>query len=201
MHKFTYSILRTEEDNQLSGLLLRGRVLDLGGHKGSSYFSLLTSDQSVEVANFDAATPGTHKTASGADHIFDFEKPFPLPDQSFDTVLCINVLEHIYYYEQMLQECARIMKPNGALYLSVPFFFNIHASPNDYFRYTRSALERILGDAGFATVEVVPLGYGPCSVLFQTFGGSIPTMPLKLCFKNLSKLKKILAFIIISASE
>ncbi len=182
----TYSILRTKEDAEIAKLILKGRVIDLGGHKGSSYFSVLKSVHPVEVANFDAVQTGTHKTESGADHIFDFEKPFPLQDSTFDHVLCVNVMEHIYNYHNLVSESFRILKPGGSMYISVPFFFNIHASPNDYFRYTRSALERIYRGAGFTGVTIVELGDGPCSAVFQNFGGSIPTTIFKMLFKNIS---------------
>ncbi len=184
----TYSILRTKEDKKLSELVLRGRTIDLGGHKGSSYFSSLVanSEHPIEVANFDSVHEGTHKTSSGADHVFDFEKPFPLPDGSFDNVICVNVLEHIYDYRNLVRESHRILKSGGKMYLSIPFFFNIHGSPDDYFRYTRSALVRIFNEAGFSDVTITELGDGPVSVLFQTFGGSIPTMTLKLCMKRIA---------------
>lgn len=181
----TYSILRIKEDFELARIHLTGRVIDLGGHKGSSYFSLLNTEQPVEVANFDGMESGIHKTSSGADHVFDFEKTFPFIDASFDTILCINVMEHIYNFKNLVTESARILKQNGVMYVSVPFFFNIHGSPNDYFRYTKSALERLFADAGFQVV-VNELGDGPCSAVFQNFGGSIPTMFLKLFFKNLA---------------
>ncbi len=182
----TYSILRTKEDAEISRLKFSGRVLDLGGHKGSSYYKLLRSVQPVEVANFDSTRPDTHKVSSGADHIFDFEKPFPLPDASFDHVLCINVMEHIYNFRNLMSESARILKHGGTINISVPFFFNIHSSPNDYFRYTKSALERICADAGFTNITIKELGDGPCSAIFQNFGGSIPTLFLKLIFKNIA---------------
>jgi len=184
----TYSILRTKEDEKLSELQLLGRTIDLGGHKGSSYFSILASkaDRPIEVANFDTMQPGTHKTESGADHVFDFEKPFPLQNESFDNVLCINVMEHIFNYQNLVSESFRILKPGGHMFVSVPFFFNIHGSPNDYFRYTRAALERIMSDAGFVDITIHELGDGPCSVLFQTFGGSVPTMPLKMGLKRIA---------------
>lgn len=182
----TYSILRTKEDTEVSKLSLSGRTIDLGGHKGSSYFSLIHTEQPVEVANFDAVESAGHKESTRADHVFDFEKPFPLPDASFDHVLCINVMEHIYNYQNLMRESSRILKQGGSMYLSVPFFFNIHGSPNDYFRYTKSALERIFREAGFEQVTIVELGDGPCSAVFQNFGGSIPTGMLKMFFKRLA---------------
>jgi SAM-dependent methyltransferase len=182
----TYSILRTKEDQELARITLTGRVIDLGGHKGSSYYKLLKTEQPIEVANMDSTNPGTHKTPSGADHVFDLEKSFPLPSGSFDAVLCINVMEHIYNYKNLLSESSRILKSGGRIYISVPFFFNIHGSPNDYFRYTKSALERILADHGFMNISIKELGDGPCSAIFQTFGGSIPTMMLRLLFKRIA---------------
>ena len=176
MNNRTYSILRTKEDAHLSHLELRGRVIDLGGHKHSSYYKQLKSEQAVEVANFDGVSGTPHKIASGADHVFDFEKPFPLQDESFDAVLCINVMEHIFNYKNLIDESFRILKSGGSMNISVPFFFNIHGSPDDYFRYTKSALVRILSEAGFSDVTVTELGDGPFSAIFQNFGGSNGTL-------------------------
>lgn len=181
-----YSILRAGEDAEVARLDLRGRVIDLGGHKGSSYFKLLQTGQPVEVVNLDTEHPGTHKTPSGADHSFDLEKPFPLPNEMYDAVISLNVLEHLYNYQNLLHESFRILKKEGTIHLSVPFFFNIHGSPDDYFRYTKSALVRMLTDAGFRDVMVSEIGEGPCTAVFQNFGGSVPTVFLRVCCKYLA---------------
>ena len=169
-----------------SKIVLEGRTIDLGGHKDSSYVHLIQTKQPIEIANYDDVQTGTHKVSSGADHTFDFEKPFPLPDSSFDNVICANVLEHIFNHKNLIAETYRILKRGGRFYISVPFFFNIHASPNDYFRYTRVALERLLSEAGFDEITIAELGDGPCSAIFQNFGGSIPTICLKQCFKHIA---------------
>ena len=176
----TYSILRRLEDDCLSKIVLTGRTLDLGGHRGSSYFSKLKTTQAVEIANFDEHNPNTHKLPSGAEHVFDFEKPFLLDRATFDAVLCVNVLEHVYDYRNLLSESYRILKTGGSIYITVPFFFNIHGSPDDYFRYTRSSLKRMLQDAGYTSVTIQELGEGPCSAIFQNFGGSLPTNVLRI---------------------
>jgi SAM-dependent methyltransferase len=42
-------------------------------------------------------------------------------DQSFDTLLSFDVLEHIPDYEQAFRECARVLKDGGKMMWSVPF--------------------------------------------------------------------------------
>ncbi len=44
----------------------------------------------------------------------------PYSDQIFDTVICINVLEHIVSIQAALAELSRVCKNNGNLFLAVP---------------------------------------------------------------------------------
>ena len=50
-------------------------------------------------------------------------KTLPFEDNSFDHVVCSEVLEHIIDYESALKEIKRVLKPNGTFALSVPKFF------------------------------------------------------------------------------
>jgi SAM-dependent methyltransferase len=49
----------------------------------------------------------------------------PFPDDSFETVLCNHVLEHVTDDIQAMQEIARVLKPGGLAILQVPFFHPI----------------------------------------------------------------------------
>ncbi len=46
------------------------------------------------------------------------------PDDAFDILISLDVLEHIPEYEQAFQECARVIKTGGKLMWSVPFVQN-----------------------------------------------------------------------------
>jgi SAM-dependent methyltransferase len=148
---------------QLSTLELSGKVLDLGGSRKSKYHELIQGNHTIEVVNIDEN--------SGLDKNFDLEKPFPLPDESYDAVLSCNVLEHIYNYQNIFTESHRILLKGGTFVGIVPFLMFFHPSPHDYWRYTKETLDTILMSSGFTDVIIIPIGRGPFLVLGQMFGG------------------------------
>lgn len=82
----------------------------------------------------------------------------PLPNESVDIILCTQVLEHLKYPTQALQEMHRLLKPGGKLYLSVPFASEEHMMPYDYFRYTRFSLAFLMREQGFNPLMIDPHG-------------------------------------------
>ena len=81
-----------------------------------------------------------YKTAVGADHNIEALKTLnnrladdtrlitlqgdvcrmPFPDQSFDTICCLETLEHVYDMPGAIQEFKRILSDDGTLIVSVP---------------------------------------------------------------------------------
>ncbi len=159
------SFLRREEYAALAKLTLDGRILDIGGSTKSGYQELIQGEHTFVTANINADY--------GADLIFDAEQPWPCKDNEFDAVLFINVLEHLYDYRMAFSEAARVTKAGGKVVGVIPFMFNVHGSPNDYFRYTRSALERILAEHGYEEHSIQALGTGPFSVVYHCLLGFV----------------------------
>ncbi len=50
----------------------------------------------------------------------DIEEALPFGDNSFQTVVCTEVLEHLLFPEKTLKEIKRILRPGGCLLGSVP---------------------------------------------------------------------------------
>jgi SAM-dependent methyltransferase len=90
----------------------------------------------------------------------DLEKPFQIQDAQYDYVLCINVLEHIFNYQNVIAETKRILKPGGQAIIAVPFLIQVHPSPHDHWRFTGETLERLFTEAGFTEVKVEAIGTG-----------------------------------------
>lgn len=53
----------------------------------------------------------------------------PVPDASFDVVLCTEVLEHIPNPAEAIKEFARVLKSDGTLLLTAPFCSLTHFAP------------------------------------------------------------------------
>lgn len=82
-----------------------------------------------------------------------------LENASVDAVVCTEVFEHLADPFAAIAEIKRILKPGGIFIGSTPFLFKVHGDPDDYFRYTESALRNvILKD--FSKVELFSMGGG-----------------------------------------
>lgn len=91
------------------------------------------------------------------DYVADIQQ-MPLEDASFDTVLCVEVLEHVPYPAKALSEIFRVLRPGGHLILTVPHLGYLHNEPHDYYRYTKYGLKVLLSDAGFEIDSIEPNG-------------------------------------------
>ena len=66
---------------------------------------------------------------TGADVIWDLNViPYPFNNDVFDTIECFDVIEHVDNIPRVMQECSRILKPNGVLQITTPHY----SSANSY---------------------------------------------------------------------
>ena len=86
--------------------------------------------------------------------IFWINEKIPLENNSIDSAMATEVLEHCPYPQNVLNEISRVLKPDAAFFMTVPFLWNLHEVPYDEHRYTPFALERMLKTAGFSHIEI-----------------------------------------------
>jgi len=72
----------------------------------------------------------------------------PLPNNSFDLVLVMDLLEHVENDEKVISEIHRVLKPSGFCIVTVPAF-NLMWSPSDktlkhYRRYSKNKLKKLV---------------------------------------------------------
>lgn len=153
----------------LKSISVGGKILDLGaGTIRSSYFDFLRVDKKAEIVSIDALPDRK------PDIVGNLEDGIPLPDQSYDAVLCFNLLEHVFSHQKLVNESYRVLRQSGRLIGYVPFLVPFHPDPQDYFRYTRHGLERIFKDAGFSKVEVIYVGRGPFTAAWSQVAYILP---------------------------
>jgi SAM-dependent methyltransferase len=88
----------------------------------------------------------------------------PFRSASFDKIICNQVLEHVDHPDVVLAELARVVRPGGRIFLSVPFIWHLHQEPYDRFRFSLHALEFMLKEHGLVADLIQPMG-GYFSVL------------------------------------
>jgi SAM-dependent methyltransferase len=128
---------------------LKGVVYDLGcGTRPFEAEIRARADKYVGV-DWEHSYHGRH-----ADILADLNETLPIDDASADAVIALSVLEHLREPEQMLRESFRILRPGGFIYIGVPFQWEVHEAPHDYYRFTRHGLEYLLGKTGFVAIDV-----------------------------------------------
>lgn len=83
----------------------------------------------------------------------------PVKDNSFDLILCTEVIEHVPEPILAIKEISRILKPGGILLITAPLQSGLHQEPYHFYGgYTRYWYEKFLTDNGFSEITIEPNG-------------------------------------------
>jgi len=149
-------------------------ILDIGtSHKFSkelkTYEALLKERGYVAAGYQPSLTYGEYN----CDCHQDIEK-MSFMDNAFESILCLEVLEHVKNPFQAVHELKRVLTKEGRLLLSVPFLTQYHGKGNhhshesypDFWRFTHEGLRELFQD--FHHIEIVPLD-GPIEFRLKQF--------------------------------
>ncbi|MEM4545134.1 MAG: methyltransferase domain-containing protein [Nitrososphaerota archaeon] len=125
-----------------------GRLLDIAPqvHEGASPFF---KKATVETLDIDPN--------SGATYIADICRTNSniIPDNTFDMIVCTEVLEHTLNPFDAVKELYRIVKRDGLVFVSTPFDFRIHGPLPDCWRFTEYGLRALFKQ--FTILEITGL--------------------------------------------
>lgn len=147
----------------------RGDLLDLGCGQAPLYIVYKDLTTSQTCVDWNAMT----NDIDIVDYKMDLNKGLCFKDDTFDTVLLTDTLEHIYNPEELFDEMERILRPSGVIIVGVPFFYWIHEAPHDFFRYTEFKLRQ------FCTSRKLKV------VFLEAYGG-VPEILVDIVAKILS---------------
>jgi len=121
-------------------------ILDVGC--GAKPYQQLFS-AAAKYIGIDIAGGGHFDQAKEVDQFYDGQN-IPFPDNSFEVVICTQVLEHAASPEKLITEISRVLKPAGQLCLTMPLVWSEHEIPYDFRRFTRYEHQRLLAAQGLS---------------------------------------------------
>lgn len=130
----------------------RGQVLDIGC--ADRWVQSILPHSCVYIGVDYLATGAAIYQASP--DVFADASSLPIADDAVDTVVMLEVLEHVSRPRAALVEVARVLRSGGKLLLSIPFLYPVHDAPHDYQRFTIHGLARELEAAGLRIEKISP---------------------------------------------
>ncbi|HTF56883.1 MAG TPA: class I SAM-dependent methyltransferase [Planctomycetota bacterium] len=129
------------------------RILDVGA--GPGRYRHLFAHGEYRAHDF-GREPGTIGQYTKLDYESDITA-IPVPDGSFDAILCTEVLEHVPDPVRALREMARILRPGGRVILTAPLGSFLHQEPFHFYGgYTPHWYRKFLPECGFQEIQVEP---------------------------------------------
>lgn len=125
----------------------RPRLLDVGC--GMKPYEPFFAGAVAEYVGVDVANPAAELEGT--------VEEIPVPDGSFDLVLCTQTLEHAEDPAGAVRELRRVVAPGGRVLASTHGVQVYHPNPDDYWRWTHAGLERLFRENAFwSSVTVTP---------------------------------------------
>ena len=93
------------------------RILDVGA--GEGYFCKLAVEDGREIEACDYSAE-QFRMPSVPFHRADLAQGIPLPDNAYDVVVAIEVIEHMEDHFRFVRELLRVLKPGGMLIITTP---------------------------------------------------------------------------------
>ena len=143
-----------------------GVILEVGCSSGFFIADLLKALPSALVMGADVVTQPLNRLAHKFPNtpLFKFDLlQCPLPSESIDALVMLNVLEHIENDHMALVKSFELLKPGGIIVIEVPagpFLYDDYDAQLQHFRrYSSLELEKKLEAAGFEIKKMSHLGF------------------------------------------
>jgi len=137
------------------------RVLDVGAGEDPNYYEDLFPDQFFDKLDLVQNRAGTIKWVS------DICSLDVATTQTYDLVICMEVLEHIPNLRRAVEVCRYYANAGGLLVFTTVACWGIHGHPKDYWRILPDGMRYLLELAGLEILDISlerPETTQPCGV-------------------------------------
>jgi len=170
----------------LAPLVAGQQVLEVGCGEGYGTALLARSAARIVGVDYDAAA-AAHAARSYPAARFARANlaALPVPSGSFDALVTLQVIEHVWNHPEFLGECRRALRPGGTLFVTTPNRLtftpgsDVPVNPFHTKEFTADELVGLIARCGFVVDDVFGLHAGPRIVeLDRSSGGSFVTAQL-----------------------
>lgn len=164
--------------DEVQGLLPKcrsARILDVGA--GQGYFCRRLKDLGYPVEACDLV-PENFKCPDIPFIKADLNRTIPVPDNQYDCVVSIEVIEHLENHFQFMRELIRVTRPGGQIIITTP---NVNSFPSrwHYFLYGYTDCAPFPVDPTrdeYFLEHINPISVPELLFLFERFGAEMATL-------------------------
>ena len=173
------SLSRVLQNREFKNITINGKTIDLGAKSGKASYYRFFDLKYSEIDYVDI-----NPTESNVLNL-DLEKNLPISDKSYNSAIAINLFEHIFNIQNLIDEIYRILDDKGKLIGSTPFMKEYHSDPFDYYRYTQDFYKKAFEKVGFVNIELILVGQGVFHLVAENVGKLIKIKILRYLFWEL----------------
>jgi SAM-dependent methyltransferase len=130
--------------------LIKGPILEIGSkyYSDDTFINYRKLCEGLEYIGVDLSQ------GRNVDLTIDFRDDFhqishKLGYRKFNTIICCSVLEHVDEIFKFCKNISQFLDKGGILFISVPFTWEFHGYPDDYWRFSPKAIEFLFPDFRF----------------------------------------------------
>ncbi|MGH9857776.1 MAG: class I SAM-dependent methyltransferase [Acidobacteriota bacterium] len=135
---------------------LKGKVLEIGAGIGNFAKWAQQNVSEYHVSDNDSRLVQELSQQFSNSVCWDIFTPYP-NNETFDTIVILNVVEHLEQDEEALRRIHARLNPGGQLILMVPamnfLYGSLDRSFGHYRRYTKKSISRVIQQAGFQPLK------------------------------------------------
>ena len=173
--------------NFLSKYPPTGRVADYGGTEkiGAEIVRKMFELSKIKVVQPDEKDPfeilieGKPRKNDAKYIVLDFDNGIdlrePIKDGNFDSGICMDLLEHTSNPFVVAENISNSLKKGAILFVTVPWVWEIHYHPKDYWRFAPQGLEELFPKMKVLSMDIVR---------DQSYGEELPRQRLVAVFKK-----------------
>lgn len=145
-----------------------GKIADYGGTSkiGSNIVKQMVAIEDVSVergkpgADLNVEVFGSSFKKNAPEYIvLDYDNGIdlmkPIKGKKFDAGISMDLLEHVSNPFIVAKNISDSLKPGALLFITVPFIWELHEYPKDYFRFCPQGLEVLFSDMKAETIEII----------------------------------------------